>query len=530
MAESKMASTSNNTSFEKLKGSENYQTWAFAMENYLLLHGLAACIDELVPETKAEKIQEAKARMVLAIDQSIYVHIRNEKTALEIWTKLKVMFEDKGLTRKIGLLRTSVTTNLENCDSMDDYISKIISTSQKLIGIGFDLTEEWIGCFLLAGLTDDFMPMIMGIESSGTKITGDSIKSKLYEMKVESKSSNSAFFGKGYRGASKHKGWTCYSCGQKGHKADRCPNKKHESNDNARAKSKQANAFSAVFLSGKYSKNEFYIDSGASQHFSPNLNWLTDKKSSSVSEIVVANDTKLPVSCVGNMMLNINGCDVLVKDVLCVPDLTTNLLSVAKISENQNTVQFDSSGCIYNSEKELVAKGVISNGIYKLDNSDVKCLLAASKSVSLNLWHRRLGHMNYRDMCRMRNGAVNGVTFDGQANDLKQCEVCCMGKQPRLPFKNVGTRAEGLLDLVHSDLCGFMEVNSIGGARYFLTMVDDFSRKTFIYLLKSKTEVYDIYCDFKALVENQTGSKFYAQIMVRNAVPCRLNVLYGNMG
>lgn len=160
MADGKMANNSN-TSFEKLKGSENYQTWAFAMENYLILHSLAACIDELMPETSAAKIQEAKARMVLSIDQSIYVHIRSEKTALEIWNKLKLMYEDKGLTRKIGLLRTLVTTNLENCDSMDDYISKIVSTSQKLIGIGFELTEEWIGCFLLAGLTDEFMPIII---------------------------------------------------------------------------------------------------------------------------------------------------------------------------------------------------------------------------------------------------------------------------------------------------------------------------------------------------------------------------------
>lgn len=55
------------------------------------------------------------------------------------------------------------------------------------------------------------------------------------------------------------------------------------------------------------------------------------------------------------------------------------------------------------------------------------------------------------------------------------------GKQTRLPFKDVGTRAADILELVHSDLCGPIDVESLGGARYIMVLVDDFSRKVFGY-------------------------------------------------
>ncbi len=69
------------------------------------------------------------------------------------------------------------------------------------------------------------------------------------------------------------------------------------------------------------------------------------------------------------------------------------------------------------------------------------------------------------------------------------------------------TRASKLLELVHSDVCGLMKATSRGGARYFITFIDDFSKKTHVYLLKTKGEVFDKFKEYKALVENQTGMK-----------------------
>lgn len=99
----------------------------------------------------------------------------------------------------------------------------------------------------------------------------------------------------------------------------------------------------------------------------------------------------------------------------------------------------------------------------------------------------------------MRDGAVTGIKFGNDAKILKSCEICPMGKQARLPFPTSTSRSKNILDLVHADVCGNMEGVSIGGARYFLTFIDDFSRKIFIYFLKSKSEVLNKFIEFKVM-------------------------------
>ena len=90
-------------------------------------------------------------------------------------------FEDSGLTRRVGLLRNLSTPQLQNCVSTEEYVKRIISTAHKLNSLNFEVRDEWIGTLLLAGLPDDYRPMIMGLENSGTPITGDSIETKLLQ-------------------------------------------------------------------------------------------------------------------------------------------------------------------------------------------------------------------------------------------------------------------------------------------------------------------------------------------------------------
>lgn len=60
---------------------------------------------------------------------------------------------------------------------------------------------------------------------------------------------------------------------------------------------------------------------------------------------------------------------------------------------------------------------------------------------------------------------------------------------------------------MHSDLCGPISVESIGGAKYFITFIDDYSRKMFVYFIKNKSDACNKFKEFKALVENETGNK-----------------------
>ncbi|GBP89948.1 Retrovirus-related Pol polyprotein from transposon TNT 1-94 [Eumeta japonica] len=90
-------------------------------------------------------------------------------------------FQDSGLLRKVGLLRDLINTNLETSTSVEDYVNKIMSSAHKLRNIGFNVDDEWLGTLMLAGLPDEYKPMIMGIESSGVKISADLIKTKLLQ-------------------------------------------------------------------------------------------------------------------------------------------------------------------------------------------------------------------------------------------------------------------------------------------------------------------------------------------------------------
>lgn len=82
-------------------------------------------------------------------------------TAVDIWEK----YQDKGLCRKIGLLHSLISTRLESCDGIQQYVDEILNHSSKLSGIGFKMSDEWIVAILLAGLTEDFKPFIM-VEAS----------------------------------------------------------------------------------------------------------------------------------------------------------------------------------------------------------------------------------------------------------------------------------------------------------------------------------------------------------------------------
>lgn len=510
----------------KLKGKENYDDWAFAAANLLVLEGMCDYIKKEIPDSDTVGVSldaKAKAKLILTIDTSLYVHIKEAKTTKELWMKLKALFDDSGFSRRITLLRHLISIRLESCETMTSYVTQIVETSQRLSGTGFVINDEWIGSLLLAGLPERFSPMIMAIEHSGIPITADTIKTKLLDMgaaEVSEAEYNSAFVVKTHKKTGKGsntsksgrsnvkvtggKNITCYKCKETGHYRNQCP----LLNENTEKK-KQTNAFNVVFLSGNFCKSDWYIDSGASMHMTVNQSWIQNAScSSSLPEIIVANKTKVPVSCVGDVEITSSyDYQITVKNVLCVPNLTTNLLSVSELIKNGNNVIFESNRClIYNAKGDLVADSILKNGVYKLNLKEESSLLV-SLNVDGELWHRRLGHLNSTDMNKMKHGLVEGLDYpDNFITSKTDCEICCEGKQSRLPFSK-GTRATEVLQIVHADVCGAMETKSIGGAQYFLLFVDDFSRMTFIYFMKHKSEVFHWFKNFKAVVENQKNKR-----------------------
>ncbi|CAL9014241.1 unnamed protein product [Prunus brigantina] len=121
------------------------------------------------------------------------------------------------------------------------------------------------------------------------------------------------------------------------------------------------------------------------------------------------------------------------------------------------------------------------------------------------IWHRRLGHLNFVSMKKMQQmEMVTGLPVLTEMKDV--CEGCVSGKHHREKFDKEGAwRASCPLELVHTDLCGPMQNESIGGNRYFITFIDDFSRMCWVYFLRNKSDIFNVFKKFKAFVELQSG-------------------------
>jgi len=199
---------------------------------------------------------------------------------------------------------------------------------------------------------------------------------------------------------------------------------------------------------------------------------------------------------------------VSVRDALFVPDLRTNLLSVGKIADKGYSVTFDKRfGKVINKNGQVILVADRIDGLYYLRevNSECNATVESMKVRSLlESWHRRMGHLNVRDLADgVRNGNIRGISLGtpNSGRDKFECEICVRGKMTRSPFPKASERKSELLEIVHSDVCGPMRVESNGKARYVVTFIDDYSKWCEISLLKGKNEVLSAFKDYKAFIE-----------------------------
>jgi transposase InsO family protein len=116
-----------------------------------------------------------------------------------------------------------------------------------------------------------------------------------------------------------------------------------------------------------------------------------------------------------------------------------------------------------------------------------------------------MAHIHFGALGHLREAITGSPKITTERHD--PCKGCALGKYVRKPFPFSEHRSKGVLDLIHSNVCGSMSVESVSGSRYFALSFDDYSRKTWIYFLKTKDEVFGRFQEFRALVENQTGRK-----------------------
>ena len=204
----------------------------------------------------------------------------------------------------------------------------------------------------------------------------------------------------------------------------------------------------------------------------------------------------------------VDGSKVTISDVLYVPNMESNLLSLGQLLEKGFSMHMEGEHMeVADSNGKCVLKVVVSkNRTFKVGVSTIeqKCLTAQSND-SVWKWHRRLGHLNFNSLNKLqKKNMVVGLPSIEVPRQV--CGRCCEGKQPRKAYNAaVPTRAKEKLAVIHSDVCGPFEIKSHGGSLYFVSFIDDFTKKMWVYLLQRKSEVFVTFKSFKLLVEKQSG-------------------------
>ena len=212
----------------------------------------------------------------------------------------------------------------------------------------------------------------------------------------------------------------------------------------------------------------------------------------------------------GNISVTLKTGEVLsIPNVLYLPDLKTNILSLGKLDE-QGCKTFLSSGflTVHDKSGKLLTKTKKTSGnMYKMKiNISENCNLVEEEASVAWLWHKRLCHQSFYTLQEMiRGDLVKGLPQFRNPNEV--CAHYISGKQSRASFLSSSYRALSVLESIHIDICGPISPQTVGGKRYFFLIVDDYSRCMWVALLKEKSEALEQFKIFNSMAEAEKGVK-----------------------
>lgn len=513
---------------------------------------------------------KARAIISLSLSDDHLEHVRDCTTAKQTWLAILNVFERHTLLNKLAARRDFYTVQMHTSESVLQFVNRVKQLAARLKTMSVVVDDKEMAMAVLNGLPDRFHSLIVALDALGNEQKDfglDYVKSRLLQEEQRAsmngsgvaKSTQSALLSSQLRRPSSLPPLHCANCGHDGHSAERCWGK----DINGRRPSRPAGylprkagtsmkattsersaglvakepdeeyvclvASSAPINSALHQLNArgestWLVDSGCTSHITFDRSLFSTYEH--VSDGSVEMGTKATAAVVGRgnvyLRLKVNGKCVscVLKDVLHVPDFEYSLLSVSKMSANGLDVVFDNSTCSIRSNERVIATASLVGSLYVLD---VYGTTASAHMASLQTWHERFSHVNKPGILSMsRNNVVSGLDVcpnlpssfarsdvtDSSCN-ADVCPACVLGKTTRalIPRVRSTPRSSAPLQLVHSDVCGPLQVQSVGGARYFITFVDDYTNWVSVYVLRQKSEAYSKYTLFKSRAELHTERK-----------------------
>lgn len=515
--------SASNFQIDKLDES-NYDSWAIQMRSILIHSGQWNIVNgKLKQEDVKERAdqwlhedEKALASIFLCVKPTQLGYIRNCTTSHDAWKKLEETYVPRGPLQKVSLYKRLVNLKMAEGGSMVHYINEFSEVYEKLKETGIELQDELLVIMILSSLSSAYENFVVAIETRDDLPSLSTIKQKLLEegkrreegvvgwsaeqafaarattSKNEKKPNSNNKNKKNFKGK-------CYVCGVKGHFANKCEQRKTSAKT-------QAMTMVASTDCTPMRSDKWYIDSGATSHMSNQRSVFVNYHDH--DEIIsLAGNKHINAKGKGDVLMKLDDYDVFLENVLYSPELQANFISVSKAVDRGLNVNFGSTGAIVKRpDGDVVLRAKRNDNMFEVCEKNKEGLFAMNNNNSIT-WHNRYGHLNFSSLHELsQKSMVKGMQVERVTN--VNCQTCMMSKIHTLPFPNESqTKSNDLLELVHSDVCGPFRTNSIGGSKYFVTFIDDKSRRVFVYFMRNKSEVLEKFKLFKAMVERQTDRK-----------------------
>jgi hypothetical protein len=549
---------------DRLEGASNFNVWKLRIMNILQEHDLeqyATTVME-VPNSNAGRAtfrkSQAKAKQIIfdSVKDSIIPAMTSLITAKECMDTLVNLYEKKAPSQKRTLKHKLKYLKMEKGESVASFCSRIAQIKDHLLVTSVTVDDDDLVQAIFDGLPSswetflssvsgrEIQPMFKRLwhdclqEESHTATRSEPSKEEHSALASRFKGKKKVTFQKGSQKKINTKGTfkgknidtskiKCFNCNKLGHFARDCwYRKKHprkrkhhasavEDDDSKRNKKSPSNerenrkeyylvsALSNTIITGP---KTWLVDSGASKLMIGYKEILSDFKKKSFAEQVELRDDKCyKIEEVGSISFKLeSGAMLHADEVLYVPGLRKNLLLVAILEDKGYWVIFkDRKALLWAKGSHLSTTEPIEThrgGLYVVTIQSVQAL-AHDVTSSNELWHRRLGHLHYKALPDLQNMVFGMPSISFSKNEI--CKGCMLCKNIKKTFPSSDSRAQGILDLVHSDVCGPVSSPSLSGCLYYVIFIDDCSRKCWIYFLKEKSDTFDKFKEFKVFTEKQ---------------------------
>ncbi|CAA7059283.1 unnamed protein product [Microthlaspi erraticum] len=484
---------------------------------------------------KIDKSERAMGIIIANVGDHVLRKIKNTESAAEMWSLLDRLYTETSLPNRIHLQLKFYSYRMVESKNVDENVDDFLKIVAELSSLNVEVSDEVQAILLLTSLTPSFdqlkHTLKYGRESLSLEEVISSARSRERELSESNKGDRNIGAslytnergrqtswgpkGKNDRSRSRSNSktrLTCWFCKKEGHIKKDCYARKKKYGDDAQGEAgviiEKLVYSEALSVNDQDSKEQWVIDSGCTYHMTSRRDWFSEFNENVSTLILLGDDHIVETKGCGSIKLKTNGGSIRVlNNVRYVPNLRRNLISTGTLDKLGYTHEGKDGVVSFYKNKKFALRGVLKNGLYILDGRTVvseSCNAEVTKAKT-DLWHSRLGHMSLNNM-KILSG--KGLLEKNDVKDLSFCENCVMGKSKKLSF-NVGKHnTKDALDYVHADLWGSPNVTpSLSGKQYFLSIIDDKTRKVWLMFLKTKDETFDKFCDWKELVENQISKK-----------------------